>query len=466
MIFKSDTKSVIRMIYQNIPSRLYLMKKSCIQAGGISMKKAILGVLSVLLTALTVGCSSTTNSPSDSAGDNGKPVEIKFMTWGNQAHLDLYAKLIEKFRQNHPNITVKMESVPFPDYQQKVTVLAAGQELPDIGWVSERMVPQFMANGILEDVSDVKEDAAFKLDDMIPSTLELFQKDGKLYGLPFSTPPSVMFYNKDLFEKAGLKSPNDLAKEGKWTWEEFEKAAKAISSGTGASKIYGANFFRDWKTWILLSSYSWSNGSAPFTEGMDQFIWNDQYGVETLSMLQRMMFTDGSHPKAGEQVSFESGKIGMFFDVYSYVSKARAIKDFKWDIAPMPSGSQGSVPMLGQAGYSIFKGTKHLKETKELLKFLASEEGIQATSSFFVPPRNSVLNSDQFLNQPGNPDPAHIKQAVIDEMPKAKLQPGHVEWQKIDNIILAGFDQLFGQTAQPQEILRTMEEKINPILKK
>ncbi|WP_134682839.1 ABC transporter substrate-binding protein [Brevibacillus migulae] len=429
------------------------------------MKKAIVMVLTVLMAAFTFGCSNTATSPNQPAQPSNEPVELTFMTWGNQTHLELYEKLIQQFNQTHPNIKVKLESVPFPDYQQKITVLAAGQELPDLGWVSERMVPQFMANGILEDVSDVKEDAAFKLDDMIPSTLELFQKDGKLYGLPFSTPPSVMFYNKDLFDKAGLKSPNDLAKEGKWTWEEFEKAAKAITSGTGASKVYGANFFRDWKTWILLSSYAWSNGSGPFNKEMNQFTWNDQYGVETLNMLQRMMFTDGSHPKAGEQVSFEAGKIGMFFDVYSYVSKARAIKDFKWDIAPMPSGSQGSAPMLGQAGYSIFKGTKHPQEAKELLKFLASVEGIQATSSFFVPPRLSVLNSDQFLNQPGNPDPAHIKQAVIEEMPKARLQPGHVEWQKIDNAILAGFDQLFGQTAQPEDIVKTMEEKVNPLLK-
>ncbi|HZG13775.1 MAG TPA: sugar ABC transporter substrate-binding protein [Candidatus Bathyarchaeia archaeon] len=430
------------------------------------MKKAMFMALTAIMAAFTFGCSNTATTPNETAQPSNEPVELTFMTWGNQTHLELYGKLIEKFNQTHPNIKVKMESVPFPDYQQKITVLAAGQELPDLGWVSERMVPQFMANGILEDVSDVKDDAAFKLDDMIPSTLELFQKDGKLYGLPFSTPPSVMFYNKDLFDKAGLKSPNELAKEGKWTWEEFEKAAKAITSGTGASKIYGANFFRDWKTWILLSSYAWSNGSGPFNKEMNQFTWNDQYGVESLSMLQRMMFTDGSHPKAGEQVSFEAGKIGMFFDVYSYVSKARAIKDFKWDIAPMPSGSQGSAPMLGQAGYSIFKGTKHPQEAKELLKFLASEEGIQATSSFFVPPRLSVLNSDAFLKQPGNPDPEHIKQAVIEEMPKARLQPGHVEWQKIDNAILAGFDQLFGQTAQPADILKTMEEKVNPLLKK
>lgn len=432
------------------------------------MKKWVSSLLVIPMLALSAGCSTKEPAKQDAsqAGAGNKPVTLKFLTWGNQAHLDMYNKLLETYKKTHPNVTVTMESIPFADYQQKVSVLAAGRELPDLAWVSERMVPQFMANDILADVSDVKTDASFNMDDFIPSTLSLFTKDDKLYGLPFSTPPSVMFYNQDLFDKAGLPSPNELAKQGKWTWEEFTKSAKAITSGTGANKVYGANFFRDWKTWIILSSYAWSNGSGPFDKEMTKFTWNDKYGVDTLKMVQNMMFVDQSHPKAGEQINFESGKIGMFFDGYSYVSKARTIKDFKWSIAPMPSGSKGSVPMMGQAGYVVFKESKNQKEVKELLKFFASQEGIQSSSTFFVPPRKSVLNSDSFLKQPNGPDPAVIKQAVIDEMAKAIVQPGHVQWQKIDNEILAGFDQLFGQTAQPEQIIKTMDEKITPLLKK
>ena len=106
-----------------------------------------------------------------------------------------------------------------------MSVLAAGQER-DIAWVSERMVPQFMANDILADVTDIVQDEAFDIDDIIPSTLELFRQDDKLYGLPFSTPPSVVFYNEDLFKQAGLSTPNELAEKGEWTWEKFEEAAK------------------------------------------------------------------------------------------------------------------------------------------------------------------------------------------------------------------------------------------------
>ncbi|MGX6445139.1 ABC transporter substrate-binding protein [Neobacillus sp. K501] len=428
------------------------------------MKKLGIIFLTMLLIAFSVACSKdagteTKNNGSKESKDD--PVELTFMMWGNETHQEVYNKLIAKFNETHPNIKVKMESVPFPDYQQKITVLAAGRELPDVGWVAERMVPQFMENGLLEDVSSFKEDKEYNMDDFFPSTLDLFEKENKLYGIPFSTPPMVMFYNKDLFVKAGEKTPNEHVAAGTWNWEQFEKSAKAISS----DGVYGANFFRDWNTWIALLSHTWSNGGDLFNKDQSKFTWNSTEGVETLKMLERMMFKDSSHPKAGEQVAFDSGKIGMFFDVYSYVSAARNVKDFAWDIAPLPEGTEGRFPMLGQAGYGLFKGSKHPEEAKELLKFFTSQEGITATSTFFVPPRESVLSSDEFINQPNNPPAESIKNAVLDEMDNARLQAGHVEWQKIDTAIQFGFDELFGQLKKPEEILKGMEEKINPILK-
>ncbi|XID93519.1 ABC transporter substrate-binding protein [Paenibacillaceae bacterium WGS1546] len=423
------------------------------------------------MMAFTVGCGNANSDSNASAGNDGgsgngnggAEVELKFMMWGNQAHMDVYNKLIGDFEQANPGIKVTMESVPFADYQQKVSVLAAGKSLPDVAWVSERMVPQFMANGIMADVSEFKDDADFKLDDYIPSTLDLFRDGDKLLGLPFSTPPVVMFYNKTLFDEADLPDPNELAKEGKWTWAEFENAARALTQ-KGANRVYGANFFRDWKTWVTLSSYSWSHGSDLFNKDITEFTWNDQYGVETFQMLERMMFTDESHPKAGEQVSFDAGNVGMFFDVYSYVSNARQIQDFEWSIAPTPSGTQGSVPMLGQAGYALFNDSKHPEEAKKLLKHFASQEGIQATSTFFVPPRTTVLNSDEFINQPNNPSKEHIVQAVIDEMPKARILPGHVKWQNIDNAILQGFDRLFGKVSPAEENLQKISDEVNALV--
>lgn len=123
------------------------------------MKKLGIILLAVLLVAFSSACNKDTEktaSTDDGPKSKDEQVELTFMMWGNEAHQEVYNQLIAKFNEKHPNIKVKMESVPFPDYQQKITVLAAGRELPDVGWVAERMVPQFMENGILDDVSSFK----------------------------------------------------------------------------------------------------------------------------------------------------------------------------------------------------------------------------------------------------------------------------------------------------------------------
>ncbi|WP_312476335.1 sugar ABC transporter substrate-binding protein [Neobacillus sp.] len=425
-------------------------------------KNYLLMFLFISVLMFSVACNKDTSQTSGKTDTKDKgPVDLTFMIWGNDQHLAMYQGLLDEYMKTHTNVHVKLQSVPFPDYQQKITVLAAGNQLPDIGWVSERMVPQFEENNLLEDVASIQKDKEWDVKDFIPSTLELFQKDNQLFGIPFSTPPTVMFYNEDLFKKVGEKTPNEYAKEDKWTWEQFEKSAKAIS-GNG---VYGANLFRDWKTWVPLMSRTWSYGGSLFNKDVSKFTLNSGAGEDTLAMIDRMMFKDKSHPKAGEQIGFETGKIGMFTDVYSYVASARGIKDFKWDIAPIPSGPKGSIPMLGQAGISVFKGSKHPNEAKELLKFLTTKEAITQSSTYFVPPRESVLSSDSFANQPNNPSKESIDRAVIEGMKHARLQVGHVKWQEVDNAVLFGLDELFSQQKTPKEILKEVQEKVDPILK-
>jgi len=393
-----------------------------------------------------------------------EPVKLTFMFWGNRAQADMYEALFAEFHRRHPQISVTAVSVPFSEYQQQISILAAGRELPDIAWAADRMVPQFMANGILEEITDVTKPADFRLDDFIPSTLDLFRKDGKIYGLPFSVPPSVIFYNADLFAQAGLPTPTEMYLNGDWTWETFREAARSITSAGGRNRVYGASFFRDWPTWIQLSTYAWSHGSGPFNRAMTSFDWDDRYGVETMEMLLDMSVTEKSHPPLGEPIDFLTGRVGMYFDVYSYVSVARQIDSFGWNIAPLPAGSVGQVPMLGQAGYVLFRDSRYPELARELLAFLAGSEGIAATSAYFVPPRLSVLNAPVFLQQEGRPSPEDIRLAVIDQMPKARFQPGHVQWQQIDKLISEGIDRLLSRELTPEQTVRWMADSVNPIL--
>ncbi|MEK4714617.1 extracellular solute-binding protein [Sporosarcina sp. FSL K6-1540] len=434
------------------------------------MKKYLLIFFSLVLIFLAACSKEDSKDQSKDDGtaksdDKKEDVELTFSIWGNDQHAEMYEEVLKGFYDENPNIKVKIDLIPFPDYQQKMSVLAAGSELPDVGWVSEAMVSQFTKNDILSDISEFSKDDDFNMNDFIPSTLELWKHDGKLLGLPFSTPPMILYYNKTMFEKAGLETPTELAMKDEWTWEQFEEAAKALSAGEGINRTYGARLFREWTNFATLPSHTISYGGSIFSDDMKEFKWNSTEGIKTFEMLNRMMFEDKSHVPPGENIEYEGGKVGMYSAMYSYMTNAREITDFEWDIAPLPKGPEGRAPLLGQAGIVAFEGSKHPEEAKVLLKFLASKEGIQAQSVFFVPARKSVLESDEFINIPNNPSRESIQLAMIDQMNHGYTYPLHEDWTKIESEIIKGIDKLFAQMETPTIILEQMEKDIKPLLK-
>lgn len=427
------------------------------------MKRFFLFSISFLLLLVIAACGNNTER-ADS--DDEEEIVLTFTTWGGDEHIKMYEDLLEDFYEENPNIKVNVESIPHADYQQKLSVLAAGNELPDVGWVAERMVPQFEKNNILSDITEVVESKEFDLEDYIPSTLDLWNNEGKLYGIPFSTPPMIMYYNKSLFEDAGLETPTELALNGEWTWDKFEETAKSLSEGEGTDRIYGARLFNEWTNFATIPSYTLSYGGEMFNDDMTQFEWNSKQGVDSLDLLNRMMFEDKSHVPPGENIDFESGKVGMFTFMYSYIANVRDITDFDWDIAPLPEGSEGRYPLLGQAGISVFEGSQHPEEAKKLLAFLGSKKGIQAQSAYFVPARKSVLESDEFINIENNPPKESIELALIQQMDHGFTYPLHEDWTKIESEINNGFDKLFSQSESTQDIMNEMEDAINPLLQK
>jgi multiple sugar transport system substrate-binding protein len=437
------------------------------------MKKSLL-ILFILFIALA-GCSSkktetTTESakPADKEtsapkADAKKDVTLKFSIWGNDNHKKMYDEMIAKFHEKNPNINVEIMTIPFADYQQKLTIMQASRTAPDLVWLAERMIPQFISTDGLLDISAVKTDADYKFDDVYPSTLELLTKNGKNYGIPFSTPPSMIYYNKTLFKAKGLATPAELYTQGKWNYEEFLKAAKALTDP--AKGIYGANLVRNgWVNWPdTLQTVFNAYGAELISSDGTKFMLNSKQGEQSLQLFSDMIFKDKIHPKPGDQTTFDSGKIAMQKELFSYMGKAKAVKDFEWDIAPLPAGPNGTGTTLGYGSIAVIKETAHPEESIAFLKFITSPENMAVSSQYFVPSRKSVLESEAFLKQ--GPSAESMKMAVIDQMAKAKTLPTFKNWTNIDSNMKTVLDYLYSQSAPVTEVLKKAEETITPLLK-
>ncbi|WP_340022426.1 sugar ABC transporter substrate-binding protein [Paenibacillus sp. FSL K6-1096] len=437
------------------------------------IRTRLLGLMAALLliSGCTSGAGSGAADGTDGQGSAGheagavqERVKLKFSLWGNDAQKAMVEGLVDEFEQLHPGIEVEIMTIPFADYQQKLSIMLASRTAPDAGWLAERMIPQLLESGQLVDIAaEVKEDPEYHYEDIYPSTLDIFKREDRLYGIPFSTPPVLIYYNKDLFLEKGLKTPTELYKEGKWNYDEFLKAARSLTDRQRG--IYGVKLVRDWNNWSdALLPLFWSHGAELFDSSGASFALNSPEGKEALQLYSDMMFKDKVHPLPGDELTFDSGRIGMYTDRYSYTSKARAVTDFAWDIAPMPAGIKGTGTSLGYAGVSVFE-TRHPAEAAELLKFITSAEAMRVTAQYFVPSRKSVLESDVFLRAASEPSPESIQLAVLDQIGSARIAPGHKNWQQIDTKIQMLLDGLYTQSATVDGVLGQMELEVNPLMK-
>ena len=210
------------------------------------MKKKALAVLLSMATLVTLlaGCgSSGTTGTSDSpettessvgsdntSASSGEVVELTFTGWeASPLETEAVENGIKIFEEEHPNIKVSYTpGLSGSDYTAKLLSSAAAGSLPDIMFMQSTDYRTFASKGIIMDITD-KFDQEFPLDGFIDSSRNIMDFDGKIYGVSSCTVMPIIYYNKDLFDAAGVEYPNaDPANA--WTIDEFREVAKKLTS--------------------------------------------------------------------------------------------------------------------------------------------------------------------------------------------------------------------------------------------
>ena len=374
---------------------------------------------------------------------------LRFSTWAGGDGLALLQQLAKEYGAKNPNVQVNVEVTPFADYGRKVAVQIASGDAPDVGWLAERDVPAFLASGALVDLKPALQ-GDFDLADFPVSTLSLFKRGTKQYGVPFSNSPQVLFYNKDLFAKAGVPDPLTQYAQGKWDYDAYRQSAKTIKTKTDA---FGARLMRlDPKAWNSGTLAAlWSYGGGVYDKNFKCALASPG-SVKAFTLIRDMMFADASMPRPGDQTTFESGRIGMYVDNISYSAQMGDV-NFKWGVAPLPKGPAGRVTQLGQAGYVVFTKSGHRRAATDFLKYLASPGVMARTARFFPPPRRSVLNSQAYLTSNPLIPASSLKTALVSQLSGARVFLTDTNFLRANDIITGGLDRLFQPNADVKGVL-------------
>lgn len=316
----------------------------------------------------------------------------------------------------NPNIKVDFMHIP-QNYFQKIHLLFASNTPPDVIFINNLYLPIYANAGMLEELEQPS--------GYYTKSLEALSFENRLYAIPRDVSNLIIFYNVDLFNKKQIPLP-----QTNWDFDDFLQIAKVLTD----KNTFGINFEEDPMFYL---PYLMSNGGGILPNEITKK--ESQNAISFYSNLRNKYHVA---PKRHESASATSAqlflqeKIGMYLSGRWMVPKLREEANFNWDVIQFPKGLNGSIVPLDASGWAISKQSKHKKEAKIFIDFLASDENSIkfAQSGLIVPAKiktsKTILdnklpkNAINFLNiiETSKPTPVTINYKEITDKLKKDLE--------------------------------------------
>ena len=283
----------------------------------------------------------------------------------------------------------------YADVEQKVRQSVVAGNQPDVFITVINSVSGLAKDGVTENITPLMDaDKEFKMDDFIEGIVASSNVDGNYYGLPYFNSTPLVYYNKNLFEAAGV-DPEQLS-----TWEGFQAAAKKLTKDGVIGGTQGETF------WIYEANMNQKNGQL-FNEDKTKSQFASAEGVEAADFILDMVkdkvwqFPIGDQGIEQAQQAFQTGKAGMLFastaNLSTYLESSKAA-GFELGAAMLPEGDKRAVA-VGGSNIVMTAGLEEEKQQAawEFMDFMTSTDSNAWASEYtgYLPIRHSVAESDE-----------------------------------------------------------------------
>jgi multiple sugar transport system substrate-binding protein len=389
------------------------------------------------LAALVVGLALLGTSCGGGGGGGDKASgEISFMVFGEPEELKAYRRVIRSFKDVEPEITVKLiEASDRDDLLARLSTSFAGGVPPDLFLLNYRFYGQFASRGVLEPVQKRVDDSdAFKEDEFYEQSLEAFRMDGELICLPQNISSLVVYYNKDMFRKAGVPEP-----QTDWTWNDMVQKAIRLTKdhdGDGDIDQYGLGVE---PSIIRAAPFVWSNGG----ELVDDESKPTRFTLDTpeaqqalqafFDLRKRHLVTpsDQEREAEDEETRFLNNRLAMVLSSRRSTPAFRTITAFDWDVAPLPRHKE-QAGILHSDAYCMTKASKNKGAAWRFMEFALGPEGqrITAQSGRTVPSLKEIAESESFLDPAAKPANSRV---FLDTIDVIRRLPNVSTWPEIED---------------------------------
>lgn len=346
-----------------------------------------------------------------------------------------WAKLVEEYEADHPDVNVEVSVYSWNDIDAKVKEMVEAGKAPDMAQIGA--YADYAADDLLytaDDLLSIPVQAGFS-----SALASAGQVNGVQYGLPFAASTRLLFYNKAHFEEAGLTPPT--------TWAELAADAAALKA-EGVKYPYALPLGSEeaqaeTMQWLL-------SGGGGYTDTVGTYGIDSTENVETFTWLRDELVGEdltgpvapGKLNRADAFAAFARGEVGMLNGHPSLMKMAEK-KGVKFGMVPMPGVNGESKATMGVADWMLaFKQNGHKEQVGDFLDFVYSEENVLAFSREYdlLPVTNAASEA-----MSGAAEDRDLK-PFLDELPLAELYPvGKTSWAAVS----AEVKKRIGSTVEP-----------------
>jgi multiple sugar transport system permease protein len=382
-------------------------------------------------------------------------VTLRLMDWADLEEMPLDRQAIAAFEQLHPTIHVVYEPNPGRQYEEKILTGLAANDPPDVFLLDSKLIPTFTNKNVLLDLTPFIQKLKIDTAQWFPNVLAIARRGSGLFAFPKGFTPLMVFYNKELFDRAGVRYPDK-----DWTWNDYLGDAERLTAdlnGDGKPEQYGTaftNYFFYWIPWV------WTAGGdvvSPDGSRATGFL-NSPVTESALRFLIDLRTRFHVAPDVGSWVQaektgmnnqlFANGKIAMIIDGHWRMPKfLKYIQDgtLNVGVVSLPRSPDGrKVNVMYESGWCVPINARHPEESALLAAFLAGRTSarIRSSENLEIPAVISVAKELVAHDTTG------MEQAFVNEIPFCRQPWGslverfsEIEWtlqDAVDEVMVNG----------------------------
>ncbi|MEQ8821139.1 MAG: sugar ABC transporter substrate-binding protein [Sumerlaeia bacterium] len=366
-------------------------------------------------------------------GGSGAPEKtlVRYGRWGLPSEIAAEKELISLFEAQNPDIEIKVEYASWAEYNRKIQAQMAARSAPDVFLLGGTQFHDYLALGQIEDLTErFANDPSIDLGAYYQAPIEVFTVDGRRYGMPRDCNTVALYFNKNLFDEAGIAHPTS-----EWTWPDLLEAAKALTrdhDGDGRTDQFG--FLASFESMeVHWGSFVWQNGGRILSEDRTECLLDTAAAREALEFYTSLVTEHEVSPDASQAAAFGSqmfltGRVAMTTDGSWMVNNYDEIDAFEWSVVPLPAGKREAAPVNGLC--HVMSSTSPDKEAAwRFIRFMGSEAYQKKLAELraSIPALKSVAESPEYLA-----DRPAVKEAFLAQFEYAQplpFTPGFPRWE-------------------------------------